>query len=482
MIFDLKHKISRYIIILKRIVWHKSHTNHLTKIDKEINAISPSFCIAKWKQVTMHLHNGHTHSCHHPATHTIPLKEIKVNASALHNTNFKKEQRKMMLKGERPKECDYCWKVEDSGEGRYSDRIYKSADPKWAYPYLNDIINKSWDDNVNPSYVEVNFGNVCNFKCSYCSPVISSQWMEEIERYGAYPTSSKFNNLEWFKQNDQLPIPNNQSNPYIDAFWEWFPDMYNELKQFRITGGEPLLNKNTFKVLDYIIENPNSNLEVSINTNMNPPKEIFSKFLEKIKIITEQKKVKRFKLFTSAEAHGKCAEYIRHGMNYTEWLDNIHRVYDEIPSIQFTIMSTYNLLSLTSYNDFLKDILDIKKKYDPHTIWQTPIILDIPYLRYPSHQSLFIAEPEHLDMIKSHIEYMENNTDGTGLTFDKIEIDGLRRIYSIIKNNINIDTNITTYRKDFVMFVDEHDKRRGTEFLDVFPELTNTYNKWKNIK
>jgi hypothetical protein len=84
-----------------------------------------------------------------------------------------------------------------------------------------------------------------------------------------------------------MPIPNNQDNPYVNAFWKWFPDMYSQLKQFRITGGEPLLNKNTFKVLDYIIENPNPNLTFSVNTNMNVPDELYNKFIEKLKIIQE---------------------------------------------------------------------------------------------------------------------------------------------------------------------------------------------------
>ncbi len=57
---------------------------------ENLDPISPTFCTAKWKQVTLHLHNGHTHSCHHPTSHKIPLEELKDNPSALHNTKFKK--------------------------------------------------------------------------------------------------------------------------------------------------------------------------------------------------------------------------------------------------------------------------------------------------------------------------------------------------------------------------------------------------------
>ena len=59
-----------------------------------LNSTGRGFCLAKWTQVTMHLGTGMTHSCHHPTPHKIPLEEIEVNPSALHNTLFKKQQRK----------------------------------------------------------------------------------------------------------------------------------------------------------------------------------------------------------------------------------------------------------------------------------------------------------------------------------------------------------------------------------------------------
>lgn len=464
---------------------YDNYQQHLKNTKNELDSVSPTFCVAKWKQVTMHLQNGMNHSCHHPKTHVVPLSEISVNPTALHNSEYKKQQRKMMLDGVRPEECDYCWRVEDNGQGSLSDRVYKSAD-NWAKPYIQDITNKSWDDNVDPSYVEVSFSNVCNFKCSYCAPHISSQWMDEIEKYGAYPTSGRYNNLEWIKSQNMMPILNREENPYVDAFWKWWPTMYRSLQHFRITGGEPLLSKNTFKVLDYIIENPNPNLEFSINSNMNPPEKVFDNFLEKLKIIINEKKIKKFKIFTSAEAHGKQSEYIRHGMNYDMWLKNIHRMYEEIPDIEFTVMSTYNILSLTSYIPFLKDVLEIKRKYGKHDNDRNPMLLDIPYLRFPDHQAIFIMEPYMIDMIYDQVTYMYQNLEyknwyGTANRgFYEHEADKLKRIYNIVKNvQPNDWTNIN--RKNFTIFVDEHDKRRGTNFAETFPELLTAYNNWKKL-
>src|SRR5579859_4093198 len=92
----------------------------------KLDSVSPSFCGAKWNDVTIHLQNGHTHSCHHPKTHQIPAELLATNPSVLHNTPHKKEQRRLMLQGERPVECDYCWRIEDMAGDHISDRVFKS--------------------------------------------------------------------------------------------------------------------------------------------------------------------------------------------------------------------------------------------------------------------------------------------------------------------------------------------------------------------
>jgi len=117
------------------------HRGELYDFRDTLNETGCGFCLAKWTQVTIHLQNGETHSCHHPVPHKIPLLELRRNPSALHNTKHKKRQRRAMLNGERPDECDYCWRVEDSGSNVLSDRTYKSFEP-WARPYVDEIVSK----------------------------------------------------------------------------------------------------------------------------------------------------------------------------------------------------------------------------------------------------------------------------------------------------------------------------------------------------
>jgi organic radical activating enzyme len=460
------------------------------KIKDQLDTVSPSFCLAKWKQVTVHLDTGRTHSCHHPVTHKIPVSEIKKNPSALHNTEFKKQQRKLMLEGQRPEECDYCWRVEDSakdGIESYSDRIVKSAS-SWAEGTFDDVIKYDWRHNSVPSSLEVNFGSICNFKCSYCNPEISSKWMEEVNQHGGYVLPNLvYNSPEWLAETDRVPIPNRKYNPYVEAFWQWWPDIVDEIRVFRITGGEPLLNKNTFKVLDYLIDNPKPELHLSVNSNLCVPDNLLNEFVSKLQIIQDKKAIGSFKMYTSCEAQGARAEYIRYGLDYNKWLANCETIVRDIPNSRLGLMSTYNLLSVTSFKDMLVDMLRLKNEYTiqpqrPHTV-----SIDIPYLRWPEFMVPWLIAPDWLTHIEDTVTWMYHNLQQTywpplcGKGFFDHEIKKMERIYVVCKESMNdskLKSSIKVARKNFIAFVDEHDRRRGTDFLNTFPEFEQYYSKW----
>lgn len=466
--------------------------DNFAKTKKQLDIISPTMCAAKWKQVTIHLGTGTNHSCHHPAVHSIPLDELQNNPSALHNTNFKKEQRKLMLEGNRPSECDYCWRVEDTHKVNntdsdvYSDRITKSAE-SWANPHLQTISSLPWDTNINPSYMEIDFDTTCNFKCAYCSPSYSTTWMREIKQHGPYKLPSIiFNSVDGLKTGTGLPILQSEENPYVDAFWKWWPDTVKDLHTFRITGGEPLLSKNTFKILDYLIENPQPQMEFSVNSNLGIPKDILDKFIEKVQIIQDKKAVKEFKLFTSNEAHGNKAEYIRFGMKYDYWKGNVHRVLSEIPDSKVTMMCTYNALSVTSFTDFLRDMLEMKLQYSDRHNRILPLSVDVPYLRHPPFLAAWILTENFLSYIEDSVTFMYRNAETpkwvplAAKGFFDYEIHRMERLYYVVRDNMgNTEANLMQ-RKNFVSFIEEYDKRRGTNFFETFPQYEGFYHECEN--
>ena len=441
--------------------------DRIAKTTERLNEVSRSFCLAKWSQVTLHLQNGHNHSCHHPSTHKADPHEVALDPSALHNTSFKKKIRQDMLDGERPRECEFCWAAERAGET--SDRILKSS-MDWATSQFNKVLRSGSTSNITPSYVEVSFSNVCNFKCSYCAPHISSKWMEEIRQHGGYPTSSKFNDLEQIKAQGQMPIPEREENPYVDAFWKWWPSLYPELMDFRITGGEPLMSKHTLDVMQYIIDNPNPKLRFSVNTNLCVPDQLYTRFLDLLKKIHETKACADFILYTSADTFGEQAEYIRNGMNYQQWLNNIGRYYDWIPKGKVVIMSTFNALSPFGYQHFVEDIYGYRA--EGHRI-----ILDIPHLVFPRHQSMWVLPTWVGSKIDSVREYID--THPKVLATERIKIG---RIAEMFRKSEWTPEQLQVYRKDFGAFFQEHDRRRGTDFRTTFPELVEFYNECLELK
>ena len=453
-----------------------------TNVKSKLDGVGCGFCLAKWSQVTIHLDKGLTHSCHHPSPHKIPLRELRNNPSALHNTRHKKKRRREMLNGKRPKECDFCWNVEDNSNS-FSDRTLKSAEP-WAWDQFEKIKSSNWNENYNPRYVEVSFSNACNFACAYCGPQYSSKWVEEIEKHGGYPTEHNFNSIDEIKARDQMPYKQSEQNPYVEAFWKWWPDLYPDLHTFRMTGGEPLMSKDVWKVLEYIRDNPhiNPNLSLSINTNLGVPDKLIDKLLDIVEDLTQNNKVREFIIFTSCEATGRQAEYSRFGLDYDKFWFNIEKILKRLPKVTVNIMAAFNALSVFTYSDLIDKVYEFKKKYhNDQRYWVESLQLDTSYLRWPTHLSVKILEPEHKELIleaaKKALYYGMKDTPMTTHGFSDIQIQKIKRTYDYAIGDSDFD--VEKYRKDFVKFVTEYDKRRNTNFLEVFPELKDMYVKYK---
>ena len=425
--------------------------------------LGPARCYAKWKQVSLHLTTGLTNSCYHPPLHEIDVGLLADNPSALHNTPYKKEQRKIMLRNERPSECQYCWNMEDLGE--LSDRHYRSGEP-WAQIDLSTLTG---DEDVIPSYVEVNFSNVCNLHCSYCSPQFSSTWADEARRYGGYPTSRVHNDPNFFVGR-RRPIPVREDNPYLDAFWRWWPQLYPKLKHFRMTGGEPLLDKNTYRVFDYVLALPNPELHIDVTSNFSVPEEVFTNYLSYVKKLCATN-IEHFMQYVSIDTGDwNQAQYIRGGLNPTQFLVNLNQYLEEIPNRNsVTFIVTLNNLSVTGLDQLLDYILELRSRYSRtyQRIW-----FDTPVLRNPRWQSLQILPESYQRRMEHHIDFMRQNLmpEDSFIGFKDYEVQRMERALAWMRESQDLN-EVQTARADFFRFFKEHDRRRGTEFLNTFPEM-----------
>ena len=431
---------------------------------EKINNVSCSFCTAKWLQTTLYLQTGYNHSCHHPSPHKIPLEEIEADPAALHNSQYKKEQRLKMLQGERPGECDYCWKIEDLNKNYFSDRHYKTAD-YWAWDRFEEIAQNDPSENVNPSYLEVSFSNACNFACAYCSPEISSKWMEDVKKNGPYSTGPGLNK-QVYRHNDK--------NPYVDAFWKWFPTIVQDLRVLRITGGEPTMSKDTWRLLDYLIENPQK-FEIAINTNLGVPDELIDRLIYKINQL--RKLGMKVDVYTSAEATGDQQNYARDGMNYTLWMQNIARILSETKST-VAIMTTINILSLPSFANFIKDVMNLRKLFNT-SFEINRIPLSINYLRWPKHLQCTLLDVDTRKQYADNIEalcetFLKYHTAEKYVRLYLEEWDQIKRFCDYLRT----EQAATHQRSNFLRYIQEYDRRRNKDFANTFPEFAHLLEEW----
>lgn len=438
------------------------------KVYEKLNSVGPGFCLAKWTQVTIHLGSGINHSCHHVKAHTIPKDQVLDNPNLLHNSDFKKHRRQEMKDGKRPSECDYCWRIEDNTD-KFSDRVWKSRQP-WSWEYYHKIKNSHPMDDFYPRYVEVSFSNVCNFKCSYCGPAFSSKWAEEIKEHGEY----KFSTINWrYNMIDeyQRQIPEREENPYIEAFWKWFPEAVKYMHHFRITGGEPLLSKHTNRIIDYLIENPQPNLKFAINTNACPPKKLWPQFIKKIKYLKENNCIQKFTLFVSAEGKGAQQEYSRYGMDWQLFVKNVNQYLKEVDE-DIIFMCAFNIFSFPTFLPFLKWISQLKAKHG-----ERKVIISIPFVRNPGFLDAKIATPSMLaEYIIPCLNFMKMKN------FDEKEILDLERIIQDLQNkfdDVDAQKLAIETRRMFYEYVEQYDKRRKTSFVETFPELKWFYKECK---
>jgi len=453
-----------------------AYFNFLKDKRKKINKVSPTFCLAKWLQSTILLYSGETHSCHHPSRHKIKDSDIKDNPKGIHNTHHKIKARRNMLKGIQTPECDYCWNIENLKQDYISDRIYKSS-YTWALPYLDEVVKSGDGLNIDPTYLEVAFESICNFKCLYCSPESSSLWEKEIERFGALKqTEYNLHNLDWLKKVDKLPIPSNEPNKYIDAFWKWWPELYPKLHTFRITGGEPLLSKHTWKIFDYIKKHPNPNLILAINTNCNVPSKIIDKLINYINEVSPN--IRYVDVYTSLESTGAQAEYTRYGLNYNKFIKNCNKILDNTPNeTRLHFMTTINLTSAPTFINFLKLIEDMRKIYFVK-IHKFRVRTLLSYLRWPKALQLTLLNEDDKKYYSNlWLNYIEENKLITkekdpkrfmDTTFYLEEVDQIKRLVDYMNNN----KEEKPVYDDMRLYINQCDERRKTNFKETFPELT----------
>lgn len=437
--------------------------NDLEYRQQVLDPISNSFCAAKWYNATIWLGSGMTTSCHHPPAHLVDADKVRANPRLLHNTDQKKQDRADMQAGRRPAGCEYCWKIEDMGRDAISDRVYKSK----IYPIeaLHAARNTPSEQDVNLRTLEIAFDRTCQFACSYCNPAFSTTWVNDIRRNGPYTGLVSDGRNHFTHSHDSAqPYRITESNPYVDAFFSWWEsDLHRTLQELRITGGEPFMSHHTWRLIDWFRDNRGrSSTRLAINSNLGPQVDVYR--------LLDSTQDMDVEIYTSQEAVGKQAEYIRDGLDYPLWRQNVLALLDAGRTVH--CMCTINALCLTTLPELLNELVEWKRTYGRDRVNFT-----LNILRFPSFQSALVLPDNLRNQFRGDLEQWLVSHRGRSYLHEH-EINHTQRLIDyldVVKTPHSEAFEIVKLRNDFREFYSQYDRRRGKDFGQYFHELSSWY-------
>jgi len=423
---------------------------------------SSSFCGAKWYYATVWLDTGQTTACHHPLPHQIDANEVLKNPKLLSNTPQKKKERAEMQKGIQCKGCDYCWRVENLKANKISDRVYKSV------LYTDEELQKAFDsdpqDDFDLRYLELSFDRTCNFACSYCNPAFSTTWAKDIKKNNGYKDIGP-NGFDHYGHTHSDGRYDEDDNPYVKAFFKWWEsDLKYTLTHLRLTGGEPLMSKHTWKLLDLMAEGDSNVSYFAINTNLNSKESLIDRLIEKAKTI------KGLHIYSSNESMGSKAEYIRDGLDWDMWVKNFQKVAESGSFSSMHSMCTIGALSLEGLVDYLDWCIDIKSKAKS----KDAVTFTLNILRFPNFQSCLILPYRIRKKFATDLTNWLIKCRGTGLLHN-MEIEQVERLIEYLDNESNQIPNREYTVKWFKSYFTQYDKRREKNFEKTFPIIGEWY-------
>lgn len=257
------------------------------------------------------------------------------------NTDKYRQLRLNMLNGVKSEECKRCYDTESYGSWslRRSQNMVRG---KTSFDLVQATKEDGTIDKFKLKYLDIRWSNICNFKCRSCGPEFSSLHAQEY----ADKKWTKEHLKIWFNMDDIVASCNEnqalmtQLKPYL-----------KDTEEVYFAGGEALITPEHYELLDFWLKHKKYDIDINYTTN-------FSVFKYKNKnVIDYWKKFKRVKIFASLDASGSLAEYLRKGTEWDEIEENVKRIRQEVPHVEFSLTPTISIWNVHHFPTFFKQWL-----------------------------------------------------------------------------------------------------------------------------
>jgi len=405
-------------------------------------------CVYKWTWNTFRLHTGTSSSCHRVKAVPVSLE----NFDQFHNTPEVINDRKLMLEGQWPgRGCEYCLAVEQ--QGGQSDRLYQNQ----ILGLTPVDFSLDYNAPVTPRISEIYLTNTCDLACVYCQPCFSSRNNAELKKFGPYPIGIQ--PIEQISTRDQ----------YFDAYMSWLDRNYQHLARLSILGGEPLLQKELWKILEFVSSHTNHNIEIAINSNLNADPATVKRFVEIGKELLISKKIKRLDMCCSLDCWGPQVEFIRHGLDLDRWRTNFEYLIQH-KWLSISVHHVVTALSISTTNNMQLAIGEYKK--------QNPKIVQAYHMVDSGYEEIYHPDMFGSDFFKKDLQHLLT-TFPVVTEWDqqaRLRLDG---IYKLLLTSTVDPLRLTKLHAT----LDMTDQRRGTNWKTLFPDLDQYFkhNRISNV-
>lgn len=401
---------------------------------------SKTFCMLPW----VHMHafpDGRAYPCC-LAEYFHPVGDLRKNTmEEVWNQLPYRNLRQNMLLEQSSKQCTKCYEQEE--HGAFSMR----NDSNRNYGHLIKEVDQTQSDGTHPEfkirYWDVRFSNLCNFSCRSCGPIFSSNWYNDhVRLYDRKPDvlGRDMARVEYTTGNEDSMIE--QMLPHVPY-----------LEQVYFAGGEPLIMKEHYFMLEKLIELGKTDVRIQYNTN-------FSELHYKDKHVFEYwKHFKNVSVGASLDASGDRAELMRRGTNWQQAVANRQRMKAEVPHVDFYISATVSAMNVLHVLDFHREWTElglIKAKDFNINICQSPEWYRVDIFPEKFKQEVVIPAYER------HIAWLEPQDTLQRATT------GYRSLVKLMQAN-DASHLLPRFREE----IKKLDTIRNEDFWKVFPELND---------
>lgn len=394
-----------------------------------------SACVFKWGWNTFRVYTGKSSSCHRVKPVPVDIN----NFDAFHNTPEIIQDRKLMLDGQWPvgRGCEYCKNIED--KGGISDRLYHNNIPGLTPVDFDQGLQ------VTPSISEIYLHNTCDLACVYCLPEFSSRINQELKNFGPYPIGIQ-------------PLAEHPDrDKFFDAYVMWLRQNIHKLSRISILGGEPLLQKEFWQILDLLQDIGHKDLELSIHTNLNSASKTLDQFVSKVKQLTAARLIKRCHVSASIDCWGPQAEFVRWGLNLDRWQRNFEYLISH-SWIGISVHQVVTALTIKTAVELQRRVAEYKKTY--------PRILQEYHLVDSGHEKVYHPAIFGPTFFKTYLDQLLEEFP----ICSQWDNNARQRLEGIVKlvGNSSVDT---VGLQMFQNTMNSIDHRRHTDWKQLWPEI-----------